>query len=85
MDWATLYPVFAVKDQALSVSRPASESGPEGEEEQRRLKAISKDVEIADIGCGFGGLLFALAPHFPETLILGTRTFMSSYFYAPLV
>lgn len=28
-------------------------------------------VEIADIGCGFGGLLVALAPHFPDSLILG--------------
>ena len=30
-----------------------------------------KNVEVADIGCGFGGLLFALAPRMPETLILG--------------
>ncbi|KAE9989232.1 hypothetical protein EG327_002934 [Venturia inaequalis] len=30
-----------------------------------------KSVEIADIGCGYGGLLFALSPRFPETLILG--------------
>lgn len=30
-----------------------------------------KHVEIADLGCGFGGLLFALAPQVPETLILG--------------
>ncbi|KAK4981690.1 tRNA (guanine-N(7)-)-methyltransferase (tRNA(m7G46)-methyltransferase) [Elasticomyces elasticus] len=30
-----------------------------------------KRVEIADIGCGFGGLLFALAPLMPSTLILG--------------
>ena len=30
-----------------------------------------KGVEIADVGCGFGGLLFGLAPHFPETMILG--------------
>ena len=30
-----------------------------------------KKVTIADIGCGFGGLLFALAPLFPEQLILG--------------
>lgn len=30
-----------------------------------------KKVEFADIGCGFGGLLIALAPMFPETLILG--------------
>jgi len=30
-----------------------------------------KNVEIADIGCGYGGLLFALSPRFPDTLILG--------------
>lgn len=30
-----------------------------------------KNVEIADIGCGYGGLLFALSPRFPESLILG--------------
>jgi tRNA (guanine-N7-)-methyltransferase len=30
-----------------------------------------KNIEIADIGCGFGGLLVALSPIFPETLILG--------------
>lgn len=28
-------------------------------------------VKFADIGCGFGGLLTALAPLFPETLMLG--------------
>jgi len=26
---------------------------------------------MADVGCGFGGLLTALAPLFPDTLILG--------------
>jgi tRNA (guanine-N7-)-methyltransferase len=31
-----------------------------------------RKVEIVDIGCGFGGLLFALAPRFPQTLMLGT-------------
>lgn len=30
-----------------------------------------KKVEFADIGCGFGGLLIALAPMFPDTLLLG--------------
>lgn len=30
-----------------------------------------KQVEVADIGCGYGGLLFALAPQVPDTLILG--------------
>ena len=33
-------------------------------------KAPAK-VEWADIGCGFGGLLMALAPMFPDTLMLG--------------
>ena len=28
-------------------------------------------VDVADIGCGFGGLLVALAPKLPESLILG--------------
>jgi tRNA (guanine-N7-)-methyltransferase len=31
----------------------------------------NKKVEIADIGCGFGGLLVSLAPLFPDKLILG--------------
>ncbi|KAK9478010.1 putative methyltransferase-domain-containing protein [Lipomyces japonicus] len=32
---------------------------------------VSRKVEIADIGCGFGGLLVSLAAEFSETLILG--------------
>jgi len=28
-------------------------------------------VEFADVGCGYGGLLVALSPLFPETLMLG--------------
>ncbi|MCL4144264.1 UNVERIFIED_CONTAM: hypothetical protein GTU68_051774 [Idotea baltica] len=31
----------------------------------------AKKVEFADIGCGYGGLLVALSPIFPETLMLG--------------
>jgi tRNA (guanine-N7-)-methyltransferase len=30
-----------------------------------------KRPEFADIGCGFGGLLIALAPLYPDTLMLG--------------
>ncbi|WLF80645.1 tRNA (guanine-N(7)-)-methyltransferase (tRNA(m7G46)-methyltransferase) [Lodderomyces elongisporus] len=33
--------------------------------------ASLRKVEIADIGCGFGGLLIDLGPQFPESLILG--------------
>lgn len=33
--------------------------------------AAGKRVEIADIGCAFGGMLVALAPLFPSTLMVG--------------
>lgn len=36
-----------------------------------------KKVEFADVGCGFGGLLIALAPLFPDTLMLGKRSCLS--------
>ena len=30
-----------------------------------------RQVEFADIGCGYGGLLVQLSPMFPNTLMLG--------------
>ena len=36
-----------------------------------RDREMTKKVTIADIGCGFGGLLVDLSPAFPENLILG--------------
>lgn len=56
MDWSTYYPTFK-----------ASET----EENGTRSIQMRKDVEVADIGCGFGGLLVALAPKLPDTLLLG--------------
>lgn len=35
------------------------------------LSDNNKKVEIADIGCGFGGLMIDLGPQFPDSLILG--------------
>ncbi|KAJ0342336.1 hypothetical protein COL922a_001368 [Colletotrichum nupharicola] len=42
---------------------------------------MRKDVEVVDIGCGFGGLLVALAPLLPDTLVLGLeiRTSVTEY------
>lgn len=34
-------------------------------------KKMTKDVTIADIGCGYGGLMIDLSPEFPDKLILG--------------
>lgn len=35
-----------------------------------------KTPEFADVGCGFGGLLIALAPLFPNTLMLGQSSIL---------
>ncbi|KAJ2903631.1 putative methyltransferase-domain-containing protein [Zalerion maritima] len=42
---------------------------------------MRKQVEVADIGCGFGGLLVALAPVMPDKLLLGLeiRTQVTEY------
>ncbi|KAI1758344.1 PXA domain-containing protein [Xylaria castorea] len=42
---------------------------------------LAKEVEVVDIGCGFGGLLVALAPALPDTLLLGMeiRTSVAEY------
>ncbi|POR34262.1 tRNA (guanine-N(7)-)-methyltransferase [Tolypocladium paradoxum] len=56
MDWPSYYPAFVDEEASGETASP------------RRLR---KDVEILDIGCGFGGLLVALAPLMPETLMLG--------------
>lgn len=47
---------------------------------EAQLHALPK-VEIADIGCGFGGLLVALSPLCPDSLIIGMelRTQVTDY------
>ncbi|KAF3393031.1 hypothetical protein DPV78_009786 [Talaromyces pinophilus] len=57
MDWASHYPAFVDPDESkLTLSGS---------------RKLLKDVEVADIGCGFGGLLIGLAPVLPETLMVG--------------
>ena len=66
MGWSTHYPAFVIGEAAAN-----------GDGEEHR--ALAKQVTIADIGCGFGGLLIALSPLLPEELILGTiSTFLIS-------
>lgn len=57
MDWSSHYPAFVDADPSKTTLSGA-----------RRL---TKDVEVVDIGCGFGGLLVGLAPLLPETLMVG--------------
>ena len=63
MDWSLHYPAF--------IEKPAAENEVNGTGRFSETQRPSKQVEIADIGCGYGGLLFALSPTMPETLILG--------------
>lgn len=76
MDWASHYPAFTVTSED---EHERDES--RGENEAEKLRKMAKQVEVADIGCGFGGLLFALAPKMPSTLILGMeiRTSVTEY------
>lgn len=83
MDWASLYPAYAVEPSedeaaAMQTDQPGQEENP------LTKRGISKEVEVADIGCGFGGLLFALSPKLPDTLLLGRLIFFSlSIFHSP--
>ncbi len=62
MDWSQHYPAF-IDNNGSNGSSKTQDAG--------SISKLSQQVEIADIGCGFGGLLFALAPKMPGTLILG--------------
>jgi tRNA (guanine-N7-)-methyltransferase len=59
MDWSSHYPHY------VDPAAQESSGGP---------RKLTKEVEIADIGCGFGGLLIALSTFYPNTLILGMPT-----------
>ncbi|MCJ1401143.1 tRNA (guanine-N(7)-)-methyltransferase (tRNA(m7G46)-methyltransferase) [Xylographa trunciseda] len=74
MDWSTCYPAYAEPEQILQ--------GPYSPELQAGVtKQMKKEVTVADIGCGFGGLLVALAPKLPDELLLGLeiRTQVTEY------
>ncbi|KAL4787245.1 putative methyltransferase-domain-containing protein [Aspergillus varians] len=57
MDWSTHFPAFVNPDP--------TQTNLEG------ARKLLKDVEVVDIGCGFGGLLVGLAPVLPATLMVG--------------
>lgn len=56
MDWSPYFPAFVDETSTGDDTKP---------------KRLTKDVEVVDIGCGFGGLLMALAPVMPDKLMLG--------------
>lgn len=65
MDWATYYPAHVAPYIDPAKAKDLSNTDP---------KRLKKDVTVADIGCGFGGLLVALAPRLPDELLIGGAT-----------
>ncbi|OZJ01982.1 tRNA (guanine-N(7)-)-methyltransferase [Bifiguratus adelaidae] len=70
MDWSTHYPAFV-------------EEAKENDSLVKSVPKLRSKVEFADIGCGYGGLLIALAPLYPDTLMLGMeiRVKVQEYVY----
>ena len=68
MDWAEYYPAFVLSDSKPEL---ATEQAITPAAATSSLRKLTRQVEVADIGCGFGGLLVALAPELPDTLLLG--------------
>ncbi|XP_068121242.1 tRNA (guanine-N(7)-)-methyltransferase isoform X2 [Hyperolius riggenbachi] len=63
MDWSEHYPEYF---KPLS-----SDKTRDDDQDLREVKTQEPQVEFADIGCGYGGLLVELSPLFPNTLMLG--------------
>ncbi|KAA8644609.1 hypothetical protein EYZ11_007994 [Aspergillus tanneri] len=57
MDWSSHFPAYVDTDPNKTNASGA--------------RKLVKDVEVVDIGCGFGGLLVGLAPVLPEMLMVG--------------
>ncbi|SPO02658.1 probable methyltransferase [Cephalotrichum gorgonifer] len=69
MDWSPYYPHFITPGQVPDPAKNGHES-PAGSVDAAPPR-MTANVEILDIGCGFGGLLMALSPLYPDTLMLG--------------
>ncbi|KAK5134137.1 hypothetical protein LTR08_006912 [Meristemomyces frigidus] len=68
MRWSEHYPHFVA---TIPAAVPKDDPIATRDYNEYYVARMEKRVEVADIGCGFGGLLFALAPRMPATLILG--------------
>ncbi|KAK5115973.1 tRNA (guanine-N(7)-)-methyltransferase (tRNA(m7G46)-methyltransferase) [Meristemomyces frigidus] len=82
MNWSTHYPAF-VATTATPASIPEADDRAARTEDANEYghPTLTQPISIADIGCGYGGLLFALAPLHPSTLLLGLeiRTAVTSF------
>lgn len=72
MDWSAMYPAFVAEGQDNAETEIATQQEGQVVKMLAKRQRLTKDVEVADIGCGFGGLLVALSPAMPDTLCLGS-------------
>ncbi|KAI1265313.1 PXA domain-containing protein [Xylariaceae sp. FL1019] len=74
MDWSTFFPDYAI-------NKHATMSVEDAHSDEVLPAKLTREVEVVDIGCGFGGLLIELAPALPDSLILGMeiRTSVTEY------
>lgn len=83
MDWSSHFPAYVVPDNddknppvaAAAEKESGNESAP------AKTRRLIKPVTVADVGCGFGGLLIALSPLLPDDLILGSVISSFAPFY----
>ncbi len=68
MDWSTYFPSFVAPQRSTQEDTDSTTAPKDG---ASSIPQLMKYVEVADIGCGFGGLLVALAPKLPDKLLLG--------------
>lgn len=86
MDWSSHFPAYVVPDIATNKNDPSGPIAPAGDETEgeivqpTRIRPLVKPVTVADVGCGFGGLLIALSPLLPDDLILGLHPLFFLYF-----
>jgi tRNA (guanine-N7-)-methyltransferase len=79
MDWSTYFPAYVANRDAITT--PQADESSLANLTSSSPRKLTKEVEVVDIGCGFGGLLVALAPALPDTLLLGMeiRTSVAEY------
>ncbi|KAI3396216.1 hypothetical protein diail_354 [Diaporthe ilicicola] len=71
MDWSSMYPAYVEEGQDNDATEVVMQQGGQTVRAVIKPKRLTKDVEVADVGCGFGGLLVALSTVMPDTLCLG--------------
>lgn len=76
-----MYPAFVTEGQDDVETEIATQQEGQVVKTMAKKKRLTKDVEVADIGCGFGGLLVALSPAMPDTLCLGRLSSLITIFY----